>query len=293
VIFGGTIFQALTSIVPRESIALGELSGFVDYLRDKHARSLPDKNANHLICPSWFECTRNKLDVLFASGLWFDQDCKGGYLSVEEFASLLPDLHFVAFNTFSATQETRKYRIYLPTDRIMTGDEFDAALDSVLGKIAKKKPEHGFDLTPTSSASLFFLPCQARSGCSFFEERRGELFDVDAHVAEYREQMKWEDYYFRRPIWIDEKSETTIEEVQQALEKIPSDDRQVWFSVACALKHAYGDLGFAIWDSWSRKTTSNNYDARDQKRVWKSIRSDCQKPKTIASIVWLSKQYQI
>jgi hypothetical protein len=118
-LFGGTIFKAalgMDSIVPHRRIAHRNLAEFVDYLREKYARTIPGKEANYLICPSWFDGTRRKDDVKASSGIWLDQDWKDGQFSLEEIAEVLPGTHFAAFNTFSSTRDAPKYRLYIPTD---------------------------------------------------------------------------------------------------------------------------------------------------------------------------------
>ncbi len=64
--------------------------------------------------------------------------------------------------------------------------------------------------------------------------------------------------------------EPTLTHLKQALEFLSSDDRDRWQFFAHALK-PLSDLGLELWDAWSRK--SSKYNARDSKRVWRSIRS--------------------
>src|SRR5262249_50194479 len=151
-IFGGTIFKSavgLGSIAPHRTIAYEQLPHFINYLRDKHTRVIASKEANQLICPSWFDGTRRIEDVKAASGIWLDQDCKDGDFSPEEFGSLFPKVYWVAFNTFSSTIDAPKYRLFIPTQTVMTGDEYAMCVKGVLAKIARKKAQHGFDSKPT------------------------------------------------------------------------------------------------------------------------------------------------
>jgi putative DNA primase/helicase len=60
--------------------------------------------------------------------------------------------------------------------------------------------------------------------------------------------------------------------IQHALTFVDPHDRDTWLRVGMAIKSALGDHGFAIWDAWSQ--TAENYDARDARDVWKSIRPD-------------------
>ena len=59
--------------------------------------------------------------------------------------------------------------------------------------------------------------------------------------------------------------------IKGALAVIPADDREVWLNVGMALhSEARGsEEGLAAWNAWSRQ--SEKYDAKDQRRVWKSF----------------------
>src|SRR6266516_1776752 len=64
--------------------------------------------------------------------------------------------------------------------------------------------------------------------------------------------------------------EPTLGHVKQALDFLPSDDRDLWTRLAHALK-PLGNLGRGLWETWSQK--SQKYDAKDAARVWRSVRS--------------------
>lgn len=75
-------------------------------------------------------------------------------------------------------------------------------------------------------------------------------------------------------------------ELQLALAVIPADDRDIWIRVGMALKSAYGDDGFALWDQWS--ATSVKYDPKSVQETWRSFK------KTgvgLGTIVYLAKQH--
>lgn len=63
---------------------------------------------------------------------------------------------------------------------------------------------------------------------------------------------------------------SNYEEIQSALSYVDSRDRDTWFEVGAALKDELGEEGFTLWDNWSQ--TAENYNARDAKSVWKSIK---------------------
>lgn len=63
------------------------------------------------------------------------------------------------------------------------------------------------------------------------------------------------------------------EEVRAALKFVDSDDYQPWIRIAFALKHSFGDDGFAIFDEWSSK--SEKYEGKDACRtVWDGLTPD-------------------
>lgn len=62
---------------------------------------------------------------------------------------------------------------------------------------------------------------------------------------------------------------TVVEDLQSALEAVPSDDRDLWVRFCLALKPC-GQQGWALWDAWSRKSVK--YDPVDAARVWYTAR---------------------
>lgn len=79
------------------------------------------------------------------------------------------------------------------------------------------------------------------------------------------------------------------QELQQALEAIPSDDRDTWLQVGMALQSTGGSQwAFGLWDAWSRQ--SAKYDPVDQIRVWRSLSGRGLDGITYRSIFELAKQ---
>ncbi len=58
--------------------------------------------------------------------------------------------------------------------------------------------------------------------------------------------------------------------IQEAIEYIPADDRDLWLNIGFALQDELGDNGFPIFDSWSSR--SDSYNQRDTQSVWKSFK---------------------
>jgi hypothetical protein len=60
----------------------------------------------------------------------------------------------------------------------------------------------------------------------------------------------------------------TIDELQDALEAFPSDERELWIRMGLALK-TVGKKGKALWLEWSKR--SKKFNAADAERVWESF----------------------
>ena len=61
------------------------------------------------------------------------------------------------------------------------------------------------------------------------------------------------------------------QEIESALAYINSDDRELWVTMAMAVKSELGEAGFSAWSKWSRG--SRKYNARQALIVWRSVGS--------------------
>jgi putative DNA primase/helicase len=84
----------------------------------------------------------------------------------------------------------------------------------------------------------------------------------------------------------DRTGDDTYARVADALRHIPADDRDSWLRIAMAVKSELGDSGFSIWDEWSR--TADNYNERDARDVWRSIKSG---PVQIGTLFHIARQH--
>lgn len=78
----------------------------------------------------------------------------------------------------------------------------------------------------------------------------------------------------------------TIQEIETALSHIPSDDREIWYRMAFAIRDELGDAGFDIWDQWSQ--SYSKYSAKDCRATWKSAGG---RGVTIASLFKLARDF--
>lgn len=44
-----------------------------------------------------------------------------------------------------------------------------------------------------------------------------------------------------------------VERIREALQFIPSTDRDTWLRMGMAIKSELGEAGFELWDNWSRQ----------------------------------------
>lgn len=90
------------------------------------------------------------------------------------------------------------------------------------------------------------------------------------------------------------KIDITLNQLKNHLRKINADEYSTWVRVGMALFHQFdgGDLGFKLWDAWSKM--SDKYDSKAVRLKWKSFESDLRKsPVTAATIVQLAKENTI
>ena len=152
---------------------------FIKHLRKLAKRKIEDKEHNKLMSPSCFvkrdgvDTSRGTANILFCNGVWLDFD--KGNLTPKEFSSLFPKLRIIAFSTWSSTKQQPRWRAYIPTDNVMSIDEYQAITKEFLRKMIDSgyrqqkvdpsqplRKAHGLDLGKMGPASLFYLPCVSK-----------------------------------------------------------------------------------------------------------------------------------
>lgn len=78
----------------------------------------------------------------------------------------------------------------------------------------------------------------------------------------------------------------TVQEIETALSHIPSDDREIWYRMAFAIRDELGDAGFDIWDRWSQ--SYEKYSAKEARATWKSASG---RGVTIASLFKMARDF--
>lgn len=96
-------------------------------------------------------------------------------------------------------------------------------------------------------------------------------------------KLEWEPIYkkaksmrqiedMKRKEYAEQNKPTTSEDIQAALNKIDADcEYSTWVEIGMALHSELGDIGFHIWDSWSRG--GSKYNEREMEIKWKSFKS--------------------
>lgn len=165
---------------------------FIDMLKDMHLQAYEQKDDIPCITGALFDPSighgghRDKNHVIMTRGIWID--IEGGDLSVIDFERAFPQLQFVAYSTYSHTKAAPRFRIYIPTDRVMSEEDSVSIYQEIRavlklqgwkqGQRAKAKlparVDDRFDGIDNRSgpSQLSILPCQSRDKkATFFIER--------------------------------------------------------------------------------------------------------------------------
>jgi hypothetical protein len=286
-LYGGSIFAATErSSLPCDHVH-ATADEFARWLYELAQETVPPKESRPLVCASYINGRRLAGGaVVGSSGLWLDHDGKDGITWPEALATLLPFRH-IAVNTFNHTAAMPKYRVWIPSRRWLTADEYKMAWRALFADLTGRGAA-GFDRTPSSAASIFYLPSRSRDGLSIWHDHGGDLLDVDSLIARWRRIEAVQDRIYAERAMLRPPSKATATSVSTALERISPDERDTWFRVGCALWHEFGEDGRAQWDEWSRRSAKFNH--ADQGKTWRSIRSGrVNRPITIATILKKAK----
>lgn len=177
--YRGSIFVGMKATLPLFVVPEMTDDVFIAALKKVHRERRDQKEDNYLISPAVFDpsrsgaTSRGLANVLSANGIWIDVDV--GDLTHKDFASIFPHIRIVAFNSFSSTKAQPRYRIYIPTSRVLSSDEYASIVSQIVQVVrnvgfplAKKDSMrdgmkvHGVDMSKRHAASLFYLPCQPK-----------------------------------------------------------------------------------------------------------------------------------
>lgn len=136
----------------------------------------------------WLKGGRRKAgNVQSRSILALDADTpQDGFLDVMD---MLADYAYVLHSTHSHTKDKPRYRILVPTNRLMTAEEYEP----VIRYLAKHIGMENFDDTTYQAERLMFLPSCSRDAEYIFKVNDDNFLDVDEVLATYPD---WRDASF-------------------------------------------------------------------------------------------------
>lgn len=98
----------------------------------------------------------------------------------------LGDMEYVLYSTHSHTPDNPRYRIIIPTDRVMTPDEYQA----VSRRIADDIGIESFDSSTHQAERLMYWPSCPKDVEYVYQHNEGNLISVDTYLSTYRD---WRD----------------------------------------------------------------------------------------------------
>lgn len=226
---------------------------------------------------------RHDANLISVEGVEGDYD--GGVVTVSEAVARLraADLAGVVYTTPSHSPEAPRWRVLCPTSSPLSPDERDALCERLNGAL-------GGILAPESftRSQAYYFGATGDGAHHRVEVVDGRAIDLAAELPRIGRAPASDDL-------IDDDLASLIEpdwpRIKGALAFIPADDRDDWLSVGMAIhREARGsDHGFLTWDDWSHE--SEKYDARDQRRVWKSFGETRRQAVGIGSLFDLAKRH--
>lgn len=98
----------------------------------------------------------------------------------------LGDMEYVLYSTHSHTPDNPRYRIIIPTDRVMSPDEYQA----VSRRIADDIGIESFDSSTHQAERLMYWPSCPKDVEYVYQHNEGNLISVDTYLSTYRD---WRD----------------------------------------------------------------------------------------------------
>jgi len=98
----------------------------------------------------------------------------------------LGDMEYVLYSTHSHTPDNPRYRIIIPTDRVMSPDEYQA----VSRRIADDIGIESFDSSTHQAERLMYWPSCPKDAKYVYQHNEGKLISVDTYLSTYRD---WRD----------------------------------------------------------------------------------------------------
>lgn len=254
---------------------------------------LDDKEKAGFFVGGEFSSEKRKDEFLVCrSMLTLDIDKYTGTIDDLEFdLDLLGFGAFVAYSTYSHTDNSPRVRLVLPLSRDVSGVEYRAISEA----FCASHDAFTFDECSHKSNQFMFLPSCPVDGARWSLSSEGSAVDVDKFLAMGggasvfdNVTIEDDDEDFTRDLPLsmsdDEVNGLLFAYQAQGLEY------DAWLKVGQALHHQYmgEDKGFNLWVSWSEKSTKHDLTKMRKKYnsfgKWSGVRV------TMASVCWHVKQ---
>lgn len=209
---------------------------------------------------------------------------------------------WTSFPTVISGSGGESRHLYLITDKPFPSKKLAHSDEKIIGADGKKHWAWEIELFGTGKQVAMPPSIHPDTGKPYRWLREFEFDDLDLGLGPYiRSERIGEIVEAEEPgeIVDDERTKPlglSDQEIRDVLATIPAatycDDRDGWLAVGMALHHETGgsDKGFEFWCEFSKR--SDKFDARDQKRVWRSFKGKA-KPLRMGTLVSAARDAQM
>ena len=208
-------FKDKFSKTPSACFVTDTIGDFEGILKEAFQERYAKKEDNFLISPSVFvhkdniKEERGLENVVFSSGIWLDFD--GGDLRPSRLSKIFPQLRMTVYSSFNSTKASLRFRVYIPTDRAMTAQQYKVITGELVKAIIAEgfykersngqSNRHGLDTGKLNASDILYFPCQPKdpSG-AYFKVFKGKgrepllvLEWIEKYIAEEEAVSKIED----------------------------------------------------------------------------------------------------
>lgn len=170
-------YETLTTTGANVVYDLTSIEEVVSYMRRQHGMRYRNKKDTPLYNFTLFENpleeARLTVNAIGSPVLILDND--GGDLSWSDFADIFREEKMVISNTFSSTQDRKKWRAIVFLSKVVSPEEYGRLYEAVMMEVKDLGyANHGFDPRSKSIVHIYHLPCQADERDSFFADFTGD-----------------------------------------------------------------------------------------------------------------------
>lgn len=274
----------------RQSVTLRQFARIITATRAPAKAALPWlKLAAFGNVPTPKGALRHDANLISVEGVEGDYD--GGVVTMSEAVERLraADLAGIVYTTPSHSPEAPRWRVLCPTSSPLSPDARDTLCERVNGALGGILATESF-----TRSQAYYFGATGDGAHHRVEVVDGRAIDLAADLPCIGRHSAADGVEDAEPDETDDLAALIppdFDRINSALAFIPADDRVQWLTVGMALhSESRGSAdGLAAWDAWSRQ--SEKFDARDQRRVWKSFGETRRKAVGIGSLFDLAKSY--